>query len=207
MSRRKEGAVGLIRGWIEGFLRGRYGYEGYRALWVLAVPVLIGATLLVAWSLFGSLPTIPRFTTEGPVVRNGVAAVVVCGKKSGAMNEKGMMAVSEHAPEPRTGGWWPARRRDCTVWYHRPPDWHQRVARQERADVAEPRRYDPYVAEPRRVPKPKICSDYANAHEILIDEQAGKLTKDDKLWLDMDGDGRYCEGRDVVWKGERTHAE
>jgi hypothetical protein len=57
--------VGLIRGWIEGFLRGRYGYEGYRALWVLAVPVLIGATLLVAWSLFGSLPTIPRFTTEG----------------------------------------------------------------------------------------------------------------------------------------------
>jgi len=57
------------------------------------------------------------------------------------------------------------------------------------------------------VPKPKICSDYANAHEILIDEQAGKLTKDDKLWLDMDGDGRYCEGRDVVWKGERTHAE
>jgi len=66
--------------------------------------------------------------------------------------------------------------------------------------------YD-YVAEPRYLPKPKICSDYANAHEILIDEQAGKLTKSDKLWLDMDGDGRYCEGRDVVWQGERTQAE
>jgi hypothetical protein len=67
-------------------------------------------------------------------------------------------------------------------------------------------KYD-YVAEPRRVPKPKICSDYANAHEILIDERAGKLTKADKQWLDMDGDGRYCEERGVAWKGERSQAE
>jgi len=126
--------VGPIRVWIEGFLRGRYGwYEGYRALWVLAVPVLIGAVLLVGWSLFSSLLTIPRFTTEGPVVRNGVAAVVVCGKKSGPMNEKGMMAVADHAPEPRTGGWWPARRSECTVWYHRPPGLEQRHNRYERA--------------------------------------------------------------------------
>jgi hypothetical protein len=66
--------------------------------------------------------------------------------------------------------------------------------------------YD-YVAEPRRVPKPKQCSDYANAHEILIDEQAGKLTKSDKLWLGMDSDGRYCEERGVEWKGERSQAE
>ena len=63
------------------------------------------------------------------------------------------------------------------------------------------------VAEPRRVPKPKTCSDYANSRQILIDEQAGKLTKSDKLWLDMDGDGRYCEGRGVVWQGERAHEE
>jgi hypothetical protein len=62
-------------------------------------------------------------------------------------------------------------------------------------------------AEPRRVPKPKTCSDYANAHEIFIDEQAGKLTKSDKRWLDMDGDGRYCEERGVVWQGERSQAE
>jgi hypothetical protein len=66
---------------------------------------------------------------------------------------------------------------------------------------------DSYVAEPRRMPKPKTCSDYANAHEILIDEQAGKLTKSDKQWLDMDGDGRYCEERGVEWKGERTQAQ
>jgi hypothetical protein len=63
------------------------------------------------------------------------------------------------------------------------------------------------VAEPRLVPKPKTCSDYANAHEILIDEQAGKLTKADKQWLDMDGDGRYCEEPGVEWKGERSQAE
>jgi hypothetical protein len=67
--------------------------------------------------------------------------------------------------------------------------------------------YDDYEAEPRLVPKPKTCSDYANAHEILIDERAGKLTKADKQWLDMDGDGRYCEERGVAWKGERTQAE
>jgi hypothetical protein len=66
--------------------------------------------------------------------------------------------------------------------------------------------YD-YVAEPRRVPKPKTCSDYAKAQQILIDEQAGKLTKDDKQWLDMDSDGRYCEGRNVVWKGEPMQAQ
>src|SRR5215211_5682205 len=35
-----------MRVWIEGFLRGRYGYEGHRVLRALAVPVLIGAILL-----------------------------------------------------------------------------------------------------------------------------------------------------------------
>jgi type IV pilus biogenesis protein CpaD/CtpE len=63
-----------------------------------------------------------------------------------------------------------------------------------------------YVAEPRRVPKPKQCSDYANEPQILLDEQAGRLTKADKQWLDMDGDGRYCEEPGVAWKGEQTQA-
>ncbi len=67
--------------------------------------------------------------------------------------------------------------------------------------------YDDYVAEPRRVPKPKTCSDYAHAHQILLDERAGKLTKADKLWLNMGGDGRYCEERGIEWKGERSQAE
>ena len=40
-----------IRVWIEGFLRGRYGFEGYRAFLVLAVPLVavgvVGASLLL----------------------------------------------------------------------------------------------------------------------------------------------------------------
>jgi hypothetical protein len=50
-----------------------------------------------------------------------------------------------------------------------------------------------YVAEPRRVPRPQVCSDYTSARQIARDERAGKLTKADRAWLDMDGDGRYCE--------------
>jgi hypothetical protein len=32
------------------------------------------------------------------------------------------------------------------------------------------------VAEPRYVPKPKTCIDYANERQILLDEQADKLS-------------------------------
>jgi hypothetical protein len=117
------------RAWIEGFLRGRYGYEGDRALWVLAVPVLIGAILIAGWLLIGTL-TIPRFSTEGPVVRNGVAVIVACGKKQGLTK---MGAAMKYAPEPRTGTWWPERSGECTVWYHRPPGLEQRFNRDERA--------------------------------------------------------------------------
>jgi hypothetical protein len=122
--------VGPIRVWIEGFLRGRYGYEGHRALWVLAVPVLIGSILLAGWLLIGPL-TIPRISSTGPVVRNGVATVMVCGEKRGF---KGLDAAMDHVPEPRTGGWWPEKQGECTVWYHRPPGLEQRIARQQRAD-------------------------------------------------------------------------
>jgi hypothetical protein len=89
-----------IRDRIDDFIR-RYWYEGNRVLRVLAVavaillaillalrvrrglrllatPVLIGAILLVGAWLLPYWLTIPRFTTEGPVVRNGVAAVVAC---------------------------------------------------------------------------------------------------------------------------------
>jgi len=117
--------------WIEGFLRGRYGYEGNRVFRVLAVPVLIGAILVVGWSLFGSLLTIPRFSTEGPVVRNGVAAVMVCGEKQRGF--EGMYKAMDYVPEPRTGTWAPVRKGDCTVWYHNPPGLEQRHNRHERA--------------------------------------------------------------------------
>ena len=120
-----------IRRGIEGFLRGRYGL-GYRALRLLAVPVLIGAILVAGWLLLGPLLTIPRFTTEGPVVRNGVAVLVICGKKRD--NEGTYKATMDYVPEPRTGSWWPERRGSCTAWYHRPPGVEQRFNRHERAN-------------------------------------------------------------------------
>jgi hypothetical protein len=125
-----------IRRGIEHFLRGRYGYEGYRAFRVLAVPVLIGAILVAGWLLVGPLLTIPRFTTEGPVVRNGVAVIVLCGENNGTAMQrmKGLYAARDYVPEPRTGGWLPVEKGSCTVWYHRPPGVEQRVARHQRAD-------------------------------------------------------------------------
>src|SRR5215203_2543694 len=106
--------------------------QALRALRVLAVAVLIVAILVLGRLLVGSLILpMPRLSSEGPVVRNGVAAVVACGEK------RGLQAV-DVAPEPRTGGWWPVRRGECKVWYHRPPDATQREARHERAAGAQP---------------------------------------------------------------------
>ncbi len=102
-----------------------------------AVGVAIGAILVVGvaklyfgpWWVPASselIPPVPRLSEGGPVVRNGVVAVVACGEKRG-------FQVVDAAPEPRTGTWWPERRGDCTVWYHYPPDATQREARQQRA--------------------------------------------------------------------------
>jgi hypothetical protein len=88
--------------------------------------VVVGGWLLIS-SLF--LP-IPRLSSDGPVVRNGVAAVVACGNKRGIW---GLGAV-EIAPEPRTGTWGIERRGECTVYYHHPPDPIQRKNRHERAE-------------------------------------------------------------------------
>jgi hypothetical protein len=99
---------------------------------MLAAGVAIGAVLVVGWLILvnGSL-ILPRFSAAGPVVRNGVAVVVVCGKKRGV--EEGSAAVADYAPEPRTGVWADRQRGDCTVWYHLPPERQQREARQDRA--------------------------------------------------------------------------
>jgi hypothetical protein len=106
---------------------------------VLAVPVLVGAVLVVGWLLLRPILTIPRVSTEGPMVRNGVAAVVACGEK------RGPQAV-DVAPEPQTGGWWPVRKGECTIWYHRPPDPHQRHLRHQRSSAQEERQTSPGLA-------------------------------------------------------------
>jgi len=84
------------------------------------------------------VPPVPRLSSDGPVVRNGVAVVVVCGKKrvSGQMDAaffERMDAATKYAPESRTGTWGHEERGTCTVFYHHPPDATQREARQQRA--------------------------------------------------------------------------
>jgi hypothetical protein len=83
---------------------------------------LTGAMLLLGgWLLLGSLttsgliPPIPRLSSDGPVVRNGVVAIVACGKKRG-------IEVVSAAPESGTGTWGVERKGECNVYYHRPPD-------------------------------------------------------------------------------------
>ncbi len=56
-------------------------------------------------------------------------------------------------------------------------------------------------------PFSKQCIDYTNAREVRADERAGKLTKTDKRWLDIDRDGRFCEEPDAEWKGEPVRPE
>ena len=133
----KEGAAETIRAWVEGFLRGRYGLP----VATLALAALIGAIVVVGWLLASPLVTIPRFSPNGPVVRSGVVAVMVCGEKrlSGGMDTaffERMDAATKYAPEPRTGTWGYEERGTCTVFYHHPPGFEQRLGRQERA-VAE----------------------------------------------------------------------
>ena len=138
---------------IEDFLR-RHGYEGNRELWgvliVLAVlaallvvrrlrvirvlvPVVIGGVVVLGWLLYKPIAPTPLLNShEGPVVKNGVAAIVVCGNKRDGMVGSAM----DIAPEPQTGGWSVEPRGTCDVYYHHPPDAIQRENRQERAEQA-----------------------------------------------------------------------
>jgi hypothetical protein len=102
----------------------------------LAVGVVIGAILVgVAVLLLGPwwipatselVPPTPRLSSDGPVVRNGVAAIVACGEKRG-------FGVVRVAPEVRTGTWGVEKRDECNVYYHHPPEASQREARHQRA--------------------------------------------------------------------------
>jgi hypothetical protein len=101
----------------------------------LAVGVAIGAILVgVVVPLLGPwwvpataelVPPVPRLSSDGPVVRNGVVAIVACGKKRG-------FEVVGAAPEPRTGTWGMEKKGACNVYYHHPPEASQREARHQR---------------------------------------------------------------------------
>jgi hypothetical protein len=95
-----------------------------------AILVGVAVLLLGPWWVPATselVPLIPRLSSDGPVVRNGVVAIVACGKKRG-------FQVVDAAPEPRTGGWGVERRGECNVYYHHPPDAIQRENRHERAE-------------------------------------------------------------------------
>src|SRR5215211_509840 len=95
----------------------RYGFEENRVFRVLAVAVAIGGWLLLSPGLPATselIPPIPRLSSDGPVVKNGVAVIMACGKKRG-------FEVVGSAPEPRTGTWGVERRGACNVYYHHRP--------------------------------------------------------------------------------------
>jgi len=52
----------------------------FRRLWLVAVPLLVGAIVVVVWFLLVPWVIIPPTFSEGTLMRNGVAAFVVCGK-------------------------------------------------------------------------------------------------------------------------------
>jgi hypothetical protein len=82
---------------------------------LLAVPLLIGAIVVVGWSLFGPWLIILPFASESTLVRNGVAAIMVCGRQSDVETE---YEALDYAPRPNTGVWHRARKGECTVWFH-----------------------------------------------------------------------------------------
>lgn len=106
----------------------------------VAVISVVALTVTVWWLIhtYGAV-TLPRFSTTGPVVKNGVAVIVVCGKENKGVvhgTPPGFPPVNlpaNYAPEPGTGTWAFRERGDCTVFYHHPPDASQREARQARA--------------------------------------------------------------------------
>lgn len=127
----------------------RYWYAGNRALLVVAailvallllrrlrvfhvlVPAVIGGIVVVGWFLYKPTAPTPLLNSdEGPVVKNGVAAIVVCGNKRDGMLGS---AIEDIAPEPRTGAWSLESRGGCDYHYHHPPNAEQRKNRQERA--------------------------------------------------------------------------
>jgi hypothetical protein len=126
----------------------RYWYAGNRALLVVAailvallvvrrlrvfhvlVPAVIVGIVVLGWLLYRPIAPTPLLNSpEAPVVKNGVAAIVVCGNKRDGMR----WSATDIAPEPQTGGWSVQPRGTCDIYYHHPPDATQRENRQERA--------------------------------------------------------------------------
>ena len=96
--------------------------RGYGLLRVLVVPSLgLAAIVVVGWFLISSL--LPPYLSPpaGPVVKNGVAAVVVCGnKRQGTLGLLEEGVISDIAPEAQTATWSIEERGRCEIYYQHP---------------------------------------------------------------------------------------
>jgi hypothetical protein len=135
--------------WVVKNFLWRYWYAGNRALLVVAailvallvvrrlrvfhvlVPAVIGGIVVVGWFLYNPIASTPLLNSdEGPVVKNGVAAIVVCGNK----RDETLGSAIDLAPEPQTGTWSLESEGACDIYRHHPPDGTQRENRQVRAE-------------------------------------------------------------------------
>jgi len=91
----------------------------FRRLWLVAVPLLVGAIVVVVWFLLVPWVIIPPIASESTLVRNGVAAIVVCGEMRERVNLYG--PPEKYVPRVNTGLWLTDRKGDCTVWFHTQP--------------------------------------------------------------------------------------
>ena len=82
----------------------------------MGVVVALAVALAVAgWFLLGPWIILRPPASEGTLVRNGVAAVVVCG---GDSDFETQYEALDYVPRPKTGVWQAERKGECTVWFH-----------------------------------------------------------------------------------------
>jgi hypothetical protein len=79
----------------------------------IAVGFIIVLVVLVGYSLTLAASRLMVLNPSGPLVENGVAMVMVCGKGDG------FSQATEAVPNPR-GTWSHEKQGDCNVWFHHP---------------------------------------------------------------------------------------
>jgi hypothetical protein len=78
------------------------------------VLVVLGWGFLAAAEATASPPMV--LNPSVPLVKNGVAAVMACGKGDG------FLQATDNALNSQRGTWSSEKQGDCTVWHHHPRD-------------------------------------------------------------------------------------
>ena len=84
---------------------------------VAVVAVVVGGIVLSAWKQSDTI----SISTKN-LVPNGIAVVVICGKKmeTDPSGPDGFYRATNIAPGGRVGVWGPEKQGDCVIWYHSP---------------------------------------------------------------------------------------